>query len=131
MKKQFIVITAILLIATSGCIKENCTKTSSDYLKLDWGYINLSNKQDFAKTVQLQSNIEWKISFEAPVPDWVTVDKTSGKGNGLLQIKSIKDNNTGLCRLATVMASPVKSSVLPVRLTIGQCDSLFNDSKQF
>lgn len=131
MKKQLVSLTAILLMAATGCIKENCTTSSADYLKLDWAWINITNKQGISKTVQLESNIEWKISFETPAPDWITIDKTSGKGNGLLQIKSIKDNNTGLCRLATVVASPVKSNLLPVRLTVGQCDSTFKDSKTF
>jgi hypothetical protein len=123
-------ITAILLlltsVAASSCFKDAFTDCNSNYLKFSNASLHIANKQGAKGTVRVQSNISWQLAIEAPVPDWMTVNKLSGTNNDVLEVTATKDNITGGYKFANIIATPVNNTSLqPVRLTVVQYDSSY------
>ena len=106
----------------------SCTKDPGDnnnaFLKFSNAFVHIADQQGSTGKVIIESNIDWKLSFEAPVPDWVITDKTSGNGNGSFNVTATNTNHTSDYRFATIIATPVNnSSESPARITIVQYDS--------
>jgi hypothetical protein len=107
----------------------SCTKnpvTNDDYLKFSNAHVHIVNKTGARGAVMVESNIDWKLAFEAPAPDWVIMDKFSGTDSDSLIVTATMDNTTGGYKFANVIATPSNNSnIMPVRLTIVQYDSTF------
>jgi hypothetical protein len=124
-----IILPAIIVVAITGCFKDPSGTgggSTGDFLKYSKAHVYVTNKQGTKDTVLVQSNLHWQLSLEAPVPNWVSLDKSLGSNNQSLVITATQDNPTSGYRFATVIATPRNvTSVLPVRLTVVQYDSSF------
>lgn len=126
MKKTMAILLVLITIVATSCLKGPFTDCNVNYLKFSNASLHLANKQGAKGTVTVQSNISWQLAIEAPVPDWMTVNKLSGTNNDVLEVTATRDNNTGGYKFATIIATPVNNSGLqPVRLTVVQYDSSY------
>jgi len=72
---------------------------------IESAYINLDKTESTVEPegskieLKVSSNIEWSIS---DVPDWASVDKTSGRGGDIIVSVTIKENETYQERKATI-----------------------------
>jgi hypothetical protein len=113
-----------LMLVVASCIKNPVT--NNDFLKFSNAHVHITNKAGARNGVMVESNIAWKLSFETPVPNWVTLDKFAGTDTDSLIVTATMDNITGGYKFATVIATPVNNTnILPVRLTVVQYDSTF------
>lgn len=117
------IITAFALVI-AGCIKNPVL--NDDFLKFSNAHVYITNMAGARNRVMVESNINWKLAFETPAPNWVTLDKFAGTGTDSLVVTATVNNTTGGYKFATVIATPVNNSnIMPVRLTVVQYDSTF------
>jgi hypothetical protein len=96
-------------------------------LRFNQAFVHVENQWGSTAGARIQSDIAWKLSFEAPEPDWVRISKQSGYNSDTMVITATENNNTGGYKFATVIASPVNADyVAPARLTIVQYDSSYH-----
>jgi hypothetical protein len=113
----------LLSILAISCIKDP-VNSNNDYLMFSNATVHVANQQGSSGTVMINSNTAWHLTIADPVPDWVSINKTSGNNTQSLIITAITENTTGYYRFATIIAAPVNnSSMIPVRLTVVQYDS--------
>lgn len=113
-------------IAFVSCNKNPSDYENGDFLRFERATLNVLNKQGSSATIAIKSNLAWSLLIENPVPDWLTINKSSGNGNDSLTVVATKDNNTNGYKFANILASPINnSSIMPVRLTVVQYDSTF------
>jgi Viral BACON domain len=126
LKNITVMLLALTAITTVSCIKDPFGENGGKYLKFRNATANVANKQGATVTVTVESNINWQLEIERPVPDWITVSKLSGSNTGSLIVTATKDNNTGGYKFANIIATPANNIALPpVRLTVVQYDSLY------
>lgn len=121
-RKAFTILMIAFTIISSGCGKDsifNC----DNYIQFDKTSVNISNKQGSQATVQIESGIKWKLQFDNPIPNWVTVDKTSGRKSQTITITATLPNTTSGYKIATLTAIPDSRILSPVKLTVLQYDS--------
>jgi hypothetical protein len=125
-KKTIAILLAAITIVTAGCFKDPLACGNGDHLKFSNATLALKNTKGARGAVQVQSNTSWQLSIEAPVPNWITVNKLAGTNNDSLIVTATMDNNTGGYKFANIIARPVNNSSLPsVRVTIVQYDSSY------
>ena len=114
----------LFILATIASCTPDPIDSNNAFLKFSNGFVHIADQQGSTGKVMVESNIDWKLSFEAPVPDWVITDKTTGNGNGSFNVTATNTNHSGDYRFATIIATPVNnSSLLPARITVVQYDS--------
>ena len=124
--KKTIAILLALTMIVSSCFKDPLVCNNGEHLKFSNATVALKNYSGAKGAVQVQSDLSWQLTFEAPVPNWITVSKMAGNGNDSLVVTATMDNNTGGYKFANIIATAVNnSSVPPVRVTIVQYDSTF------
>ena len=125
--KQIMAILLVLItVAATSCLKVPFTNCGGDYLRFSNVTLPLKNKQGASGAVMVQSNISWRLTIEAPAPNWMTVNKFSGINSDSLVVTATMDNITGGYKFANIIATPVNNSSLqPVRLTVVQYDSSY------
>jgi hypothetical protein len=124
LKHITVMLLALTAITTVSCIKDPFGDNGGKYVKFRNATVNVANKQGATATVTVESNINWKLEIERPVPDWMTVSKLSGSNKESLVVTAIKDNNTGGYKFANIIATPVDNiSLPPAMLTVVQYDS--------
>jgi hypothetical protein len=127
LKNITVMLLALTAITTVSCVKDPFGENGGKYLKFRNATVNVANKQGSTVTVTVESNIDWQLKIERPLPDWMTVSKLSGSNTGSLVVTAIKDNNTGGYKFANIIATPADNiTVPPVRLTVVQYDSSYN-----
>ncbi|MGG9962447.1 hypothetical protein [Ferruginibacter sp. SUN106] len=125
-KKTIAILLAATTIVTTSCFKDPVAGSNGNYLKFSNATLALKNTKGARGAVQVQSNTGWKLSIEAPAPDWMTVNKMAGTNNDSLIVFAAKDNNTGGYKFANIIATSVNDSLLrPVRVTVVQYDSSY------
>jgi len=122
--KTTLAVLTILVMVVSSCFKNPVI--NDDFLKFSNAHVHITNMAGARNRVMVESNINWKLAFETPAPNWVTLDKFAGTGTDSLIVTATMNNTTGGYKFATVIATPVNNSnILPVRLTVVQYDSTF------
>jgi hypothetical protein len=126
LKKIAVLLLALTAITAVSCIKDPLEKNNTPYLKFREDFFHLSKTQGQTGQGLIQSNISWKLSVEAPVPDWMIINKPYGSNTEWMILTAIKDNNSGSNRFATITATPLNNASLqPVRITVIQHDSSY------
>jgi hypothetical protein len=124
LKHITVMLLAVTAITTVSCIKDPFGDNGGKYLKFRNATANVANRQGATTTLTVESNINWQLEIEKPVPDWMTVSKLSGSNTETLLVTATKDNNTGGYKYANIIATPANNIALPpVRLTVVQYDS--------
>jgi hypothetical protein len=124
LKHITVMLLAVTAITTVSCIKDPIGDNGGKYLKFRNATANVANRQGATTTLTVQSNINWQLEIEKPVPDWMTVSKLSGSNTETLLVTATKDNTTGGYKYANIIATPANNIALPpVRLTVVQYDS--------
>lgn len=124
-KKTTAILLALIMFTASSCFKDPLCN-NGNYLKFSNATLALKNNPGARGAVQVQSNISWQLTIEAPVPNWMTVNKLAGTNNDSLVVTATMANNTGGYKFANIIATPVNNSLVPpVRVTIVQYDSTY------
>lgn len=109
MKKQVFLVPIVFLLFIYSCSSDN--EETITTLKIAEKEL-LFLAEENSKTVEITSNSDWKIT---EIPDWITIDKNEGKGNGKIILKA-KENTKEEERSATLkIIAKEKQELLKIR----------------
>jgi hypothetical protein len=124
LKRIALILFVQMTVTAASCFKIPEDELKPGYLKFSRSHVNITNRVGDLGAVLVESDIAWKLSVQTPVPDWMVLDKQSGKGRQSLVVKATRNNSSGAYRFATVIATPVnQSNIAPAILTVVQYDS--------
>jgi hypothetical protein len=88
-------ITTILFVsfamAAIGCIKDFETGTNSPILKFKEREARVQIFPAAKLRLELKSNVRWELTFKQPAPDWLPIQKTTGRGNEIVELTTTRD----------------------------------------
>ena len=115
-----------LVVVLAGCDKVPVDPNTAHYLRFSNAFTTISNNNGATRTFTVESDIAWKLTVTAPLPDWMTLSTNTGIGSMPVTVTATRNNNTGGYRFAEVIASAVNDpNLLPIRMTIVQFDSTY------
>lgn len=119
--KHFIMITrkftAILLVsfamAAIGCIKDFETDDNNNFLRFQYQEVRMTTGPSSMVHLDLRSNIKWELSFKQPAPNWLKLNKATGRGNEIVVLTAIRGYSGNGRESATLVAKPLNSLQTP------------------
>lgn len=111
---------AVIVLISCKKTKEELPQPEPSYhLNVSTTLVQSAASAGGSTNVSIDANAEWKITVP-PGTDWVEVNKTSGTGNDSVQVKIIKENNTGIKRTTKITVSLANGKAQPKEISVEQ-----------
>ena len=108
MKQLLISAIVCILFAFNSCKKS--IPPEAEFVNVNKETSSLKGEVDSKDTIYITSNDTWIVTLE-PGVDWLSVQPTSGSGDGMIIIATSKQNNTGSRKTTNVEVKTVSGSV--------------------
>jgi hypothetical protein len=121
--KRILMLLAVFTQLLTACNKNDGASMppATPYLQVANNTISLPPVSGTVSSIDVTANVDWKVTISPAGADWLQVDKTTGTGNGSIQVKVIKDNVNNASQTATVQVSSVNNTpILQAQVTIEQ-----------
>lgn len=109
MKKQTFLISIVFLLLINSCSSDNEEIITT--LKISEKEL-LFLAEENTKTVEITSNTEWEIT---EIPDWITIDKNEGRGDGKIILKARKNTKEEERSATLKIIAKEKQELLKIR----------------
>lgn len=109
MKKQTFLISIVFLLLICSCSSDN--EEIITILKISEKEL-LFLAEENSKTVEITSNTEWEIT---EIPDWITIDKNEGRGDGKIILKAKKNTKEEERSVTLKIIAKEKQELLKIR----------------
>ena len=96
----------VVFVLVIGLCTMGCQKDPPPALTLSSNSITISSKGE-PMTIEVKSNISWRVFTN--LPDWLTMDPASGKGDAQIQVKGVP--NTKYPRTIDVQIIPTEMGI--------------------
>jgi hypothetical protein len=103
-KKMTTILFVSIAMAAVSCIKDFGTDTGSPSLKFKEREARVQVLPNAKLRLELKSNVNWELAFKQPVPDWLKLEKNSGRGNEIVELTTIRNYSGKGRESATLVA---------------------------
>ena len=106
--KQFVIPAIVCMFSLMAGCKKNSTPPPK-YLTVHKGTVTLKGELNSKDTIYIASNDNWVVTLESGV-DWISVEPSSGTGDGMIIITTILKNTAASRKTTNVEVKAVNST---------------------
>jgi len=106
--KQFVIPAIVCMFSLIAGCKKNATPPQK-YITVHKGTVTLKGELNSKDTIYIASNDNWVVTLESGV-DWISVEPSSGTGDGMIIITTILKNTTASRKTTNVEVKAVNNT---------------------
>jgi hypothetical protein len=114
-----LLVTALLFVSCKKSPVDVTPPEQTYHLNLSQSTIQAPSAAGSATTINIDANTEWTVTIPTGV-DWLEVNKNSGTGNDVIQVKVSKENTTAAKRTAAITVSLLNGKAPSKQISVEQ-----------